>query len=722
MVRKTDQRTFASIKNGEEPTLETVTRETIETFRGQRTEYKVTTEKKDCDNKCPPDVLKAVLQQNKKTVNKNPKMNFTLECLKAHNECRLKHGCKPLKLNKDICKISQQWADVLIRRNAPQQSNNRDLGENIYSCQSTDSNFNISGKEVVETWYSEIQNHQFGVEPKDLKTGHFTQVVWKDSRELGVGFAKSGGKIIVVTNYEPPGNFIGQFSDNVPSFISENNNTYTVENNMPPPCIKSNLKKGTAENFEVDFLNKHNELRKLHGVPPLKLDRKLCKYSETWAEYLATKNVLQHRPESNYGENIFSVCSTEAKFCIKGEEPVVHWYNDMKNYPFGKEPKNLKKGGHFTQVIWKSSEYLGVGVAKNNNKIYVVANYSPAGNFVGFYVENVPPPLKSIPNTDSSAKEDFILSLIGTEGNFREDFLKAHNIYRKLHGSQPLSLDEEICIESQIWANHLAATNTFETSSNEKYGENIYTISSSDPTFTITGYNPVDSWYDEVHLHDFTREPTEFSSLHFTQVVWKSTKTLGVGVSKSEDGTIYVVANYFPPGNYQKEYLANVGMAEKPKHKPAGAIDKEKFAAEALSVHNEYRRKHGVAELVLNKEMSDYAQEWAETLAKKSSLTHRANNKYGENIFSVYSSDFSHVPSARDAVKEWYDEGKHYTNYAKESINQKALHFTQVVWKESKELGVGVAKNQKGQTYVIANYNPRGNVGGHFVNNVLRPK
>ena len=47
-------------------------------------------------------------------------------------------------------------------------------------------------------------------------TGHFTQVVWKDSRELGVGRAQTrDGKWLVVANYRPAGNFLGRFQDNV---------------------------------------------------------------------------------------------------------------------------------------------------------------------------------------------------------------------------------------------------------------------------------------------------------------------------------------------------------------------------------------------------------------------------------------------------------------------------------------------------------------------------
>lgn len=46
--------------------------------------------------------------------------------------------------------------------------------------------------------------------------GHFTQLVWRSSQDLGVGKARSRcGKIIVVANYRPAGNVAGQFHDNV---------------------------------------------------------------------------------------------------------------------------------------------------------------------------------------------------------------------------------------------------------------------------------------------------------------------------------------------------------------------------------------------------------------------------------------------------------------------------------------------------------------------------
>ena len=43
-----------------------------------------------------------------------------------------------------------------------------------------------------------------------------------------------------------------------------------------------------------------------------------------------------------------------------------------------------------SQMIWKSTEYIGVGVAwDSNGKVVIVAHYKPAGNIAGYFAENV---------------------------------------------------------------------------------------------------------------------------------------------------------------------------------------------------------------------------------------------------------------------------------------------------------------------------------------------
>lgn len=46
-------------------------------------------------------------------------------------------------------------------------------------------------------------------------TGHFTQIVWKNTSEMGIAMAKRDGTCVVVACYHPRGNIVGQFTENV---------------------------------------------------------------------------------------------------------------------------------------------------------------------------------------------------------------------------------------------------------------------------------------------------------------------------------------------------------------------------------------------------------------------------------------------------------------------------------------------------------------------------
>lgn len=143
---------------------------------------------------------------------------FEDEALKSHNVYRAKHGVPPLKLSKEICGYSKEWADNLAATDSFRHRSERKYGENIFMKWSSDPNHTIAGNEAVDSWYSEIKDHVFGREPTSLKSGHFTQVIWKKSAELGIAWARSrSGKIIVVANYNPAGNLLGTFAENVPA-------------------------------------------------------------------------------------------------------------------------------------------------------------------------------------------------------------------------------------------------------------------------------------------------------------------------------------------------------------------------------------------------------------------------------------------------------------------------------------------------------------------------
>lgn len=101
-------------------------------------------------------------------------------------------------------------------------------------------------------------------------------------------------------------------------------------------------------------------------------------------------------------------------------------------------------------------------------------------------------------------------------------------------------------------------------------------------------------------------------------------------------------------------------------------------------------------------------------------MAHRTNNKYGENLFNGYNID------PAECSKMWYDEIKSYGNYFGKEPPRNGLmsygHFTQLIWKNSRKLGVALAYLKDNSLVVVANYDPPGNVIGTYASNVLAPK
>lgn len=72
------------------------------------------------------------------------------------------------------------------------------------------------GTSMVDMWYNEVKDYKYG-DGFSMKTGHFTQVVWVGSRRIGcgIGVDSRGTKFLGVCRYSPPGNYQGQFAQNV---------------------------------------------------------------------------------------------------------------------------------------------------------------------------------------------------------------------------------------------------------------------------------------------------------------------------------------------------------------------------------------------------------------------------------------------------------------------------------------------------------------------------
>ncbi|XP_075229267.1 uncharacterized protein LOC142328952 isoform X2 [Lycorma delicatula] len=462
MVRKTEKRTFAEGKQGEAPTLRTVTRTTVQTFDGNnKVLRKVTKQKKsgdetDKETRTPgSNTPGAVTPGTPATCGTATPANGTTTPGTASNT--------PLTLNKSNI--------------------------NGACVATTNGDASIAKKEQIQS------------------ATRIPQPVTKIKGVNGINGASGGtdGSITPTTHH-----------------LRER---------------QQNDAGGTGQirqDFASECLLAHNEYRRLHGVPELKLDRKLCRYSQEWADHLGKVKTTSHRPNSDYGENIFFFWSSNPRERVHGRDPVDNWYKEIEKHTFGVEPKTLISG-HMTQVLWKTSQRLGVGVARNTDgQTYVVCNYDPAGNYVGTYARNVPP-------IGGFEEED--------EENFVDQALRLHNEYRARHSSPPLSINTQLCAFAQDWADTLARTRTFHHRPSNPYGENLFAMRSSDQ---VTAADACTSWYsEEVKFHSYGQEPSRLDppAGHFTQMVWKETELMGIGRATTECGQVVIVANYHPRGD-----------------------------------------------------------------------------------------------------------------------------------------------------------------------------
>uniref|UniRef100_A0A0K0G1Z4 CAP domain-containing protein (inferred by orthology to a zebrafish protein) n=1 Tax=Strongyloides venezuelensis TaxID=75913 RepID=A0A0K0G1Z4_STRVS len=135
-------------------------------------------------------------------------------------------------------------------------------------------------------------------------------------------------------------------------------------------------------NYKSRALTQINILRVHHNVHILKENYHLDALAQKFADKMASKNTLLKIESPLYGIVVGIVYYPAASVLV------TKWYDERFGYSyFLSKPRHGTQS--FTQMVWKSTKYIGIGAAKRGDLLFVTCFFYPKGNIKGQYRKNV---------------------------------------------------------------------------------------------------------------------------------------------------------------------------------------------------------------------------------------------------------------------------------------------------------------------------------------------
>jgi len=141
--------------------------------------------------------------------------SFDQPILEAHNRERAALGVPRLRWNADLARAAGQRASDVARNGRFGHILGHlhgGPGENLWAG----TRGVYAPQAMVQRWSDEKRNFRPGIFPDNSRTGkvadvgHYTQMVWRATRDVGCARAASDTEDILVCFYTEPGNFLGE--------------------------------------------------------------------------------------------------------------------------------------------------------------------------------------------------------------------------------------------------------------------------------------------------------------------------------------------------------------------------------------------------------------------------------------------------------------------------------------------------------------------------------
>ncbi|XP_019064033.1 cysteine-rich venom protein pseudechetoxin-like [Fukomys damarensis] len=324
--------------------------------------------------------------------------SIQVEILNKHND--LRRMVKPsarnmLKMtwNAEVAKNAETWAKKCIFSHSPNDQrkiNFAGCGENYFlsSDPRTWSN-------VIQSLYDEVKDFKYGLGNirANAKTGHYTQLVWATSHQLGCALAHCPHKkykYFYVCQYCPAGNDVRKMKTPYKTGKPCGDCPGHCDNGL---CKDFNKFKMTLAVYSYGRVGAKIQSRclmyalhlllclvsVLHDSIQQEWKSQAAKSAQSTTEKCKMENSSPDKREEDgksYGENKF-----KSPNAVSWEYVVSEWIKQKVNFFYGIGAISPEASVHsYVQVIWYNSYEIGCGVAHcPSDEYFYVCHYCPSG-------------------------------------------------------------------------------------------------------------------------------------------------------------------------------------------------------------------------------------------------------------------------------------------------------------------------------------------------------